>query len=227
MPAQDPLTPFDFATDDPQRLLAEHEPEDLYRAVKALTSWNARALEVSESALAYWTSSAVGRTRDREAIGEVRSLIRRLQAIQPLARQEAGLDVAARYQRWNGMVAVLESRAHLMDYHDPDEVGQRAHMSELRAALAANAGGDALRTQELLATLGVSAPRLSQLLALAEAAGLIERQKRGREQWVSAAGSWRRNAGPGTRGVGPTTMAVAAQRGSVMHAPGRAKLVAA
>ena len=181
---------FDFSSDDPERLLAECSPDDLFRAVKAFGRWDERALGVTSTALSYWTCSTVARPRDREGIGEIRSLIRRLQAIQPLNRQEPDLNVEAYYQRWNGMVSVLESRAHLLDYHDPAEVEARMHMKELRDALWADTTGQGLRTQQLLNTLKVSAPRLSQLLALAEAEGLIERRKIGREYWVNPAGGW-------------------------------------
>lgn len=186
-----PNTTIDFSSDDPERLLAECSPEDLFRAVKALSRWDERALGVTHAALSYWTCSTVARPRDREGIGEIRSLIRRLQAIQPLNRQTPELNVEESYLRWGGMVSVLESRAHLLDYHDPNEVEGRAHMKELRDALQADAIGQGLRTQQLLKLLNVSAPRLSQLLALAEAAGLIERRKIGREYWVSPAGGWR------------------------------------
>lgn len=214
--------PFDFATDDPQRLLAEYQPEDLYHNVKALERWDPRALDVVESTLAYWTSNAVSRPRDREGIGEIRSLIRRLQAIQPLERQQPDLDVAARYQHWNGMVAVLESRAHLIDYHDPEEIQNRARMPELRLTLQDDAAANGMCTQDLLKKLDVSAPRLSQLLALAEAAGLVERKKKGREQWVRAAGIWRRSDDT----TPPLKTAIAANGDTGMHVPGRAKLAA-
>ena len=185
------IKPIDFSADDPERLLAEYSPDDLLHAVKALDHWDERALGVTHAALSYWTCNTVARHRDREGIGEIRSLIRRMQAIQPLSRQQADLDVESRYQQWNGMVSVLESRAHLLDYHDPAEIEGRAHMKDLRDALRVHAADHDLRTQQLLDILNVSAPRLSQLLALAEAAGLIERRKIGREYWVSAAGGWR------------------------------------
>ena len=106
---------FDFQKDDPERLLGECQPEDLFRAVKALGWWNQRALAVTHSALAYWASEALSRPHDRERIGEIRSLIRRLQAIHPAG----SLDIKELFHRWQGMADVLDARAHMLDYNNP------------------------------------------------------------------------------------------------------------
>ncbi len=181
---------FDFSADSPSRLMAECEPEDLYAAVKALPKWTARALEITGAALAYWASTALASPKNRQGVGELRSLIRRLQVIQPIAQQDSALDVSGHYRQWNGMVAVLEARAHLSDRHrDIAEIESRAHMKEL-CALLQPAGDDGLATQVPLQSLGLPKARLSQVLALAEAAGLIHRRKQGAEKRVSAAGSW-------------------------------------
>lgn len=109
---------FDFQNNDPGRLLGECQPEDLFRAVKALGQWNQRALGVTHSALAHWASEALARSRNRrERIGEIQGLIRRLQVIQPLEKQASELKVAERYLRWNGMVDVLEAHAYMLDYN--------------------------------------------------------------------------------------------------------------
>lgn len=184
---------FDFAAGDPNRLLVECEPEDLFNATKALPRWTVRALDITQSALAYWAGNVIASAGNREGLGELRSLIRRLQVVQPLDQQDPALDVASRYQHWTGIVAVLEARSHLMDYHDAEAIEGRAHMKELRNALqAADAAG--VPTQTLQESLALSKARLSQVLALAEAAGLIERRKQERQKWVSAAGAWRQRS---------------------------------
>jgi len=183
--------PFDFASDNPERLLDEYRPEDLVQAVKALPCWTQRALDIAELAITDWASAAHARPRDREGLAAIHSLIQRLQAIQPSERQPPELEVAARYLRWDGMAQLLETRAHTLDHHRPEEVEQRTHMPALKRELAKVGPGAAVATKTLLAALDLSKARLSQLLALAEAAGLIERRKEGREQWVSAAGNWR------------------------------------
>jgi DNA-binding transcriptional ArsR family regulator len=184
-----PTKAFDFELDDQDRLLEEFEPNELFAAVKALKCWTERSLACVDAALTYWTSTAMARPRDREGLGEIRSLIRRLQAIQPLEHQPDGLDIVGCYQRWNGLLAVLETRAHLMDHHPAESIAQRAHMPALKQELTTAAGE--MATQELLTRLGLSKARLSQLLALAEAAGLVERRKQGKANWVRASGLWR------------------------------------
>ncbi|MDZ4251054.1 MAG: MarR family transcriptional regulator [Sulfuritalea sp.] len=216
---------FDFSRDDPPRLLLEGEPEDLFRALKALPAWTARALEVADAALALWASNAHARHRDREGLAEIHLLIRRLQVLHPVENEPPELDVAAYYHRWNGMAALVENRAHLLDRHDPATVEQRTHMPALKRALADAAPRQSVRTQELLEHLGLSKPRLSQLLALAEAAGLIERRKEGREHWVSAAGIWCRSDDI-AKSVAKAIPFVGAFNDSGMHVPGKAKLAA-
>lgn len=217
--------PFDFSRDDPPRLLLEGEPEDLFRALKALPVWTARALEVADAALALWASNAHARQRDRDGLAEIHLLIRRLQVLHPVEKEPPELDVAAYYHRWNGMAALVENRAHMLDRHDPATVEQRAHMQALKQALANAAPRKGVRTQELLELLGLSKPRLSQLLALAEAAGLIERRKEGREHWVSAAGIWCPNDGTSKSAAEPIPIAKAVNDVG-MHVPGKAKLAA-
>ncbi len=212
---------FDFSTGDPERLLDEHPPEDLFRAVSALESWTARALEIADLAIADWASAALARPRDREGLAEIHSLIQRLQVIQPSERQAPELDVAARYQRWDGIAQLLETRAHSLDHHRPEQVEQRTHMAALKQALAA---GQDVRTQTLLKTLRLSKARLSQLLALAEAAGLIERRREGREQMVSAAGIWQAKDGTAKQTAKAKHVDEAANDPSAMHERGCLKL---
>lgn len=189
-----PERPFDFSRDDPQRLMLEGDAEDLFNAAKALSAWTPRALEVADAAIALWASNAHARPRDREGLADIHLLIRRLQVLRPPEEQAPELDAAAYYHRWNGMAALLENRAHMLDRHEPAKVQERAHMAGLRDALAAAAPDKSVPTRELLKSLGLSKPRLSQLLALAEAAGLVERRKEGREHRVSPAGMWRQGA---------------------------------
>lgn len=215
---------FDFSTDDPERLLDEHSPEDLFRAVSGLESWTPRALEIADLAIADWASAALARPRDREGLAGIHSLIQRLQVIQPSELQAPELDVAERYQRWDGIAQVLETRAHGLDHHRPEEVEQRTHMPALKQALAAGAD---VRTQALLKTLGLSKARLSQLLALAEAAGLIERRREGRQQWVSAVGIWRPVGRSAKQAARVTPLDQAANDPSAMLERGGCKLVVA
>ncbi|CAK0738231.1 conserved hypothetical protein [Gammaproteobacteria bacterium] len=182
--------PFDFSTDDPERMV-ESQPEDLFQAVRTLSCWNQRALAIAELAIFGWASIALTQSRDREKLAEIHALIQRLQVIHPVENQPPELEVATRYLRWDGMAQLLETRAHSLDYHRPEEVEQRTHMPALKQALAAADPTQGIRTQELLGKLDLSKARLSQLLTLAEAAGLIERMKQGRELRVFAAGIWR------------------------------------
>jgi len=182
---------FDFSNDDPERM-AESQPEDLFQAVQALPCWNRRALAITELAIFGWASIALTQSREREKLAEIHGLIQRLQVIHPIENQPPELEVATRYLRWDGMAQLLEVRAHSLDYHQPEEVEKRSHMSKLKDALAAANSTQGVRTQELLEGLKLSKARLSQLLALAEAAGLIERVKQGQELRVFAAGIWRK-----------------------------------
>lgn len=191
MSPQFPERPFDFERDDPPRLLLAGDPEDLFRAVKAVPQWSARALQVADAALAQWASEAHARRNDRHGIAAIHRLIGRLQAIRPAPATADDLDIAGYYRRWDGMAALLEARAATLGRHDAAATATRTHMPELKRELDAGPS-KGVPTQDLLCALGLSKVRMSQLLKLAEAAGLVECRRVSGKQWVTAAGIWRR-----------------------------------
>ena len=182
---------FDFTADDPERLIDEGDPESLFRAAEKLPQWTQRALEIAELALYDWANAALARPRRREGLPELHALIQRLQVIHPAEEQPTALAVEARYQRWNGLAQLIETRVHGLDHHRPEEAERRTHMPELKRALSAADPARGVSSAELLETMKLAKSRLSQLLALAEAAGLAERERRGGQVWVVPAGSWK------------------------------------
>lgn len=186
-----PERPFDFERDDPPRLLLAGEPEDLFRAVKAAPHWTARSLQIADATLAHWASEAHARRNDRQGMAAIHRLIGRLQAIRPAPEKADDLDIAGYYRRWDGMAALLETRAATQGRHDPAATAGRTHMPELKQQLDAGPA-EGVPTQDLLRALGLSKVRMSQLLKLAEAAGLVECRRVGGKQWVAAVGIWRR-----------------------------------
>lgn len=182
---------FDFAVDDPERLIDEGDPKSLFRAAEKLPQWTARALEITELALYDWANAALAKPGRRQGLPELHSLIQRLQVIHPADEQPAELAVATRYLRWDGLAQLIETRVHGLDHHLPEEVERRTHMPELKQALVDADPVRGASAADLLATLGLSKSRLSQLLALAETAGLVERVRRDGRLWIMPNGNWK------------------------------------
>lgn len=115
---------FDFDSDDiePLMSLPISEAEDVvFRSVKALPFWTGRSIGVTNVVINYFAGRSIAWS-DRRDIGSVRSLIRRLQSIHLEGNQHGGLDVKDYYTRWNGVISVLESRAHLLDYVGSEKI---------------------------------------------------------------------------------------------------------
>lgn len=183
------MSDVDFTATNPMRTAAADDPDGLYRAVKSLQAWDDKTLQWSDAILTEWITDSLANPADREGWAELHGLIQRLQSIQALDSQPENTRTAvdSYYFRWNGLADLLAARIHRHDHHSPDEIEGRTHMAELRDLLA---GRTELPTKTIQESLQLTASRLSQLLSLAEAAGLIARRKQGRERLVSPAGKW-------------------------------------
>jgi hypothetical protein len=168
---------FDFQADDPERLLSSNDIEWLFRSVRVLPGWTERALAVTAAALSYWVSRAILRG-SREEIGETCSLIRRIMSVKeriPIAEEF--------YGRFDGMAAVLESRAYVMDYNDLSRVIQIPQISDLRDVISAKMDDSGLVDRDSLDVSDV-------LLARAETVGLVRLTMTGRKFFVAFSGLW-------------------------------------
>jgi DNA-binding transcriptional ArsR family regulator len=180
---------IDFKAVSPFAQVNADQPEALFTAVSQLPHWDPRSLGKTDGLLIEWVSDYLARPRDREGWAELLGVIQRIEVIQAPEKQPEALHeaVSATYRRWDAMSDLLAARIDREDLHNSHEVAQRTHMVRLQNAL----NGQERRSSDVRQELGISPSRLSQLLSLAEAAGLIERRKEGRESLVSAAGIWK------------------------------------
>lgn len=185
------MPPIDFNAVNPLRSADADDPEALFTAVQALPQWTERSLHWVDAIVTEWVGDALAVAANREGWAELHSLLERVQVIQPLATQTEALrpTVEAFYYRWDALADLLAARAHRHDRHDPAQIENRTHMPKLKDALRA-AAPDPLPVRELPEVLALSPSRVSQLLSLAEAAGLVVRVRENGQRLVHAAGKW-------------------------------------
>ncbi len=119
-----PTKLFDFDSDDVETLMVRplFEGVDiLFKSVKALPCWTERSIGVTNAVISYWAGRSIAWS-GRADIGDVRSLIRRIKAIQPEENQPSVVDVKNFYTLWSGIVLVLEARVHLLDYNNLEKI---------------------------------------------------------------------------------------------------------
>lgn len=185
------MPPIDLNAVNPLRSADADDPEALFDAVQAMPQWTERSLHWVDAIATEWVSDALAALANREGWAELHSLLERVQVIQPLAAQTETLrpTVEAFYYRWDALADLLAARAHRHDRHDPAQIEGRAHMPQLRDALRA-AAPHPLPVGELPQRLALSRSRVSQLLSLAEAAGLVVRGRENGQRVVRTAGQW-------------------------------------
>lgn len=185
------MPPIDLNAVNPLRSADADDPEALFDAVQAMPQWTERSLHWVDAIATEWVGDALAAPANREGWAELHSLLERVQVIQPLAAQSEALrpTVEAFYYRWDALADLLAARAHRHDRHDPAQIESRAHMPQLRDALRA-AAPQPLPVGELPQRLALSRSRVSQLLSLAEAAGLVVRGRENGQRVVRTAGQW-------------------------------------
>ncbi|HNA45525.1 MAG TPA: hypothetical protein PK312_00010 [Nitrospira sp.] len=170
-----------FLAPDPTRVADTATVQDVLDALRACTAedgWPAEARDVLDFVLTVWVADSTARPNDREGVAELQRLVR--YALER-ARNRHAVPEAFR-TRWQGFFDVLEARRRTLVGRDPALILDRRHVRELLAAIG-HAGStqqavtETLKSQDRVLTSG----RLSQLLTLLEAHGLITRQRTGRE----------------------------------------------
>ena len=165
----------------PEWIVDTLEPCALLAQARALPAWDDEVRANIDHALCQWARNACARNNDQEGLLELQSILGWL--IDGLEQHVDVHSVDGLRPRWQGFFDLLEAHRIVLAARDPDGVQQRKHVAPILAALA---GGEteqkALREQ-----VGLSESRLTQLLHLMEAHGLIVRRKQGRTNLVRLA----------------------------------------
>ena len=178
------MTPELLHHPDPAQLSSITSPAEILAAVRqfgADDDWSPRALQTLDHLLVVWTANTAARPDDVEGIAELQQLI---DYIRHRNANRQHLPPAS-HNRWEALHDVLESRRHAIDGRQPERILKRAHVRAILDLI-----GTGTTQRELTAGLqgrdiNISPGRLSQLLSLLEAHGLIGRRREGRENRLS------------------------------------------
>lgn len=165
----------------PEWIVDTLEPRALLAEARALPAWDDEVRANIDHALCQWVRNACARNNDQEGLLELQSVLGCL--LDGLEQNLEANRVDGLRSRWQGFLDLLEAHRIVLAARDPDGVRQRKHVAPILAALAAGETEQkALREQ-----VGLSESRLTQLLHLMEAHGLIVRRKQGRTNLVRLA----------------------------------------
>ena len=178
------MTPELLHHPDPAQLSSITSTAEILEAVRqfgANDGWSPRALQTLDHLLVVWTANTAARPDDVEGIAELQQLI---DYVRHRSTNGHRLPPASQ-NRWAALHDVLESRRHAIDGRQPDRILKRAHVRAILDLI-----GTGTTQRELTAGLqgrdiDISPGRLSQLLSLMEAHGLIDRRREGRENRLS------------------------------------------
>ena len=178
------MTPELLHHPDPAQLSSVTSTAEILAAVRqfgADDGWSPRALQTLDHLLVVWTANTAARPDDVEGIAELQQLI---DYVRHRSANRQHLPLASQ-SRWEALHDVLESRRHAIDGRQPERILDRAHVRAILDLI-----GTGTTQRELTAGLqgrdiNISSGRLSQLLSLMEAHGLIDRRREGRENRLS------------------------------------------
>lgn len=178
------MTPELLHHPDPAQLSSVTSTAEILAAVRqfgADDGWSPRALQTLDHLLVVWTANTAARPDDVEGIAELQQLI---DYVRHRSANRQHLPLASQ-SRWEALHDVLESRRHAIAGRQPERILDRAHVRAILDLI-----GTGTTQRELTAGLqgrdiNISSGRLSQLLSLMEAHGLIDRRREGRENRLS------------------------------------------
>lgn len=144
--------------------------------VPSMDGWTPRRLALVDEALAGWAADRAARADDREGLIELRSSILRILGTK--ASIAAGMDSNEDEEprdyarRWKSLADLVAARERTLAEKAPERVRQLKQVAELWAC---TPDSGEIEQKAMLEVSGMKASRLSQLLALMEAHGLIKR----------------------------------------------------
>ena len=171
----------------PERLTDESDPAALATEVEALERWTPRRLAVIDDVLTSWVADAIGRRNDREGLIALQGAIERILQATPSradsSMREPDDKTAADYaRRWKGFSDAIEARDITLAERAPQRVRKLTHVGQIEAMIPEI--GE-IKQSEIQVRLGLTPSRLSQVLALMEAHGLIVWRKDKEENYIS------------------------------------------
>ena len=169
----------------PERLVNELDAESLIEAVLAIDRWSERRLGAVDYVISHWTAQMAAR-QDARSVAELQSVIGQILERRPPPDPYA--------HRWRALDDALEARRLTLAARDPERVMGMRHVVPILEHIRKKGP---TRQGDLLGRLrlGVSVSRLSQIVKVMEAHGLVEVEQRGRESFLRAAATSGADAG--------------------------------
>jgi DNA-binding transcriptional ArsR family regulator len=161
----------------PEDVPGKAEPSDLMTALKEAIKagpLDVAAQRVLDYALADWTLSALSREADVEGVIELSELA-------ALAAASLPEDCVLFRARWEAFGDLLESKRLAIGSADSGRARNLLHAGPILNKLKEGE----IPQRKLREELGLSAPRLSQILAVMEEGRLIRRRKQGKENLIA------------------------------------------
>lgn len=177
---------------EPALLADSASVDDILEALEKCSAedgWPEDSLRLVDFLLTCWSADFIARPDDREGIGALQHLI---DYAFTLADNAAALPTET-HSRWTAFRDVLEARRRTIIGRDAQLILGRSHVGFILCTLAKGE-----RSQKTLHTalkesgIGITSPRLSQLLSLIEAHGLLTRKREGRENRLALTESGRK-----------------------------------
>lgn len=178
------MTPELLHHPDPAQLSSITSTAEILAAVRqfgADDGWSPRALQTLDHLLVVWTANTAARPDDVEGIAELQQLI---DYVRHRSANRQHLPPASQ-NRWEALHDVLESRRHAIAGRQPDRILGRAHVQAILDLIGKGTTQPELTSKLQGRDIAISPGRLSQLLSLMEAHGLIDRRREGRENRLS------------------------------------------
>lgn len=161
----------------PDQLAARHDPAELLDLLRQRREdMPLSAAQSLDYALAHWVTEALSRADDPQSVVLLDSLC-------AVAARRAGPDGAALAARWTAWRPLLENRRLALEGRAAGRAQRLLQFEPICQAL--RAAHAPMPQVALAAALGLTAARMSQLLAVMEESGVVRRQRVGREMQVS------------------------------------------
>lgn len=162
----------------PESLVDKSTPGELLRDIRSEAVIVGDALTALDFVLRQWTLVAISRSSDVQGLLALDEL-----AATGLRKLVEGPETATTRARWGAFRDLLESKRLAIG---GAQSGRARNLLHAQPILERLQNGELMQSA-LRKAVGLSAPRLSQVLAVMEEGGLIRREKRGKENVVSLA----------------------------------------
>ncbi|MSP96954.1 MAG: ArsR family transcriptional regulator [Betaproteobacteria bacterium] len=183
---------MDWLSQRPEFIVDRAEPGDLLPGLRAASELSTDAQKKLDYALRQWTLYALSRSADLEGVLELDDL-----AAVALRLLPESTDTAVLRTRWRAFRDLLESKRLAIGSAQSGRAHKLLHASPILELLGAGPKSQTTLRHELR----LSAARLSQVLGVMEEGGLIQRQKRGKENMVSVVSTTNRGINSPRSGV--------------------------